>query len=186
MNATTTPSTPAVASDYFADPDINPGRDLSLLRPLITAAKAEISIDIAEGLVPETVGSFGELHDYVDANEYAQDDALDPDGGYAEWNYISDVLDRWLTVGRPDSRAQFALNRMAANGWEPVGLNGYVWVTLPAGAGDPGLKQLGGVMLAGVKVQTASVERKSPGMPWRRYSMPLSLVADFWAAWVSA
>jgi hypothetical protein len=177
---TATSNTPAVASDYFADPDINPGRDLSLLRPLITAAKDEISIDIAEGLVPETVGSFGELHDYVDANEYAQDDALDPDGGYAEWNYISAVLDGWLIVGRPDSRAQFALNRMAANGWEPVGLNGYVWVTLPASLGDPVVK------MPGVKVERASTERRSPGMPWRRYSMPLSLVADFWAAWVSA
>jgi hypothetical protein len=180
MNATTTPNTPAAASDYFPAADIIPARDLSLLRPLIAATKDEITADIAAGLVPETVGSFGELHDYVDANTYAQDGALDPDGGYAEWNYITDVLDRWLTVGRPDARAQFALNRMAAQGWEPVGLNGYVWVTLPAAPGDPR------PTLSGVRSERAATERKSPGLPWRRYSMPLSLVADFWAAWVSA
>lgn len=32
--------------------------------------KAEILADMASGLVPKTVASFSELHDYVDANEY--------------------------------------------------------------------------------------------------------------------
>ena len=32
---------------------------------------AEIDADIQAGLVPATVASFSELHDYVDANDYA-------------------------------------------------------------------------------------------------------------------
>lgn len=32
--------------------------------------KTEILADMASGLVPKTVASFSELHDYVDANEY--------------------------------------------------------------------------------------------------------------------
>jgi hypothetical protein len=185
VNDTTARPAPVQADDYFPATGIKASRDHGVLRSVILEAKAMINADIASGQVPETVGSFTELHDYVDANEYAQDDALDPDGGYAEWNYISDVLDRWLRVGRPDDAAQFALNRMAAQGWEPLGLDGYVWVTLPAEPGDPGPKQLGGVMLEGVKVARASTPRKD-SIAWRRYSMPLNLVAAFWTAWTSA
>ena len=36
----------------------------------IERSKAEILEDIASGVVPDTVSSFSELHDYVDANEY--------------------------------------------------------------------------------------------------------------------
>ena len=36
----------------------------------IERSKLEILQDIASGVVPGTVSSFSELHDYVDANEY--------------------------------------------------------------------------------------------------------------------
>jgi hypothetical protein len=40
------------------------------VKEIIEAAKDQILDDISEGIVPETVKSFEELHEYVDANEY--------------------------------------------------------------------------------------------------------------------
>jgi hypothetical protein len=37
----------------------------------IALGKIEIHVDVYKGIVPKTVQSFSELHDYVDANEYA-------------------------------------------------------------------------------------------------------------------
>ena len=37
---------------------------------IVDWAKREIDADISDGMIPATVGSFAELHDYVDANGY--------------------------------------------------------------------------------------------------------------------
>jgi hypothetical protein len=76
------------------------------IHSLITRGKVEILADIEAGRVPATVASFGELHDYVDANCYAglcdeegwpsEVDWMDGDLG----NYIQDELNSWLRTGR--------------------------------------------------------------------------------------
>lgn len=86
------------------------------LAEIVALAKEEILADIAEGIVPDTVGTFGELHDHVDANCYgglcdegATTDFVDfvgeptPADPHARANYIQDLLDSWLQAGRVDS-----------------------------------------------------------------------------------
>ena len=41
-----------------------------IIEHAIERSKEEILADIANGRVPDTVSSFSELHDHVDANEY--------------------------------------------------------------------------------------------------------------------
>ena len=79
----------------------------------VAQAKVEILRDIEEGVVPASVASFGELHDYVDANVYGgiTEDApwVTPDGSLdLEWIDITDAanemqnrVDAWLKAGRP-------------------------------------------------------------------------------------
>lgn len=70
-----------------------------MIVPTITVAKdlakRQILDDIADGIVPASVSSFAELHQYVDANEYG--DILD---SVEDWNYMSYVVDAWLKDGR--------------------------------------------------------------------------------------
>jgi len=65
---------------------------------ILNQAKKEILSDIKEGIVPDTVTSFSDLHDYVDANYY---------GGFCDENYeaskdfefedeIQTKLDEWI------------------------------------------------------------------------------------------
>lgn len=80
----------------------------------VARGKQEIAGDVAAGVVPATVATFSELHDYVDANEYG---GLCDDGWleYAdgEWtpeteagaNAVQDALHHWLVAGRPDAPA---------------------------------------------------------------------------------
>ncbi|HLI63712.1 MAG TPA: hypothetical protein VKV05_09950 [Terriglobales bacterium] len=79
--------------------------------------KREILEDIAAGIQPDSVASFSELHDRVDANEYcgfAEEGVLcgcPPDepcsglcGGritIAGVNEVQCALDAWLRKGRP-------------------------------------------------------------------------------------
>lgn len=74
---------------------------------IIEAAKDQILDDISNGLVPETVKSFEELHEYVDANEYGLSIPTSPYAGivvvfdnYEEMiEVMSDVqktLDKWI------------------------------------------------------------------------------------------
>lgn len=74
----------------------------------VTLAKREIEADVASGRVPATVGSFSELHDYVDANEYGQlatpgffDDC---EAAGVDWvdvaNEIQGEVDAWIKAGR--------------------------------------------------------------------------------------
>ena len=69
---------------------------------ILENAKAEILEDIKTKLIPRTVVSFSELHDFVDANCY---------GGFCEENYeaskdyefensIQSAVDEWLKNGR--------------------------------------------------------------------------------------
>ena len=41
-----------------------------IIEHAIERSKVEILEDMSSGIVPTTVSSFSELHDYVDANEY--------------------------------------------------------------------------------------------------------------------
>ncbi|MBC7845532.1 MAG: hypothetical protein H7Y10_03470 [Flavobacterium sp.] len=65
---------------------------------VLAQAKKEILSDIKEGIVPNTVTSFSDLHDFVDANYY---------GGFCDENYkaskdfefeneIQTKLDEWI------------------------------------------------------------------------------------------
>jgi hypothetical protein len=65
----------------------------------VNRAIEEIEADIACGVVPATVGSFAELHDYVDANEYGgafETDWSDSDAHCAFWSAVQSRVDSWL------------------------------------------------------------------------------------------
>lgn len=67
--------------------------------PVVERAKAEILKDIAKGVVPDSVASFSELHDYVDANWYGgafegEFDASDECLYF--WNRVQGEVDEWL------------------------------------------------------------------------------------------
>lgn len=93
----------------------NPQRE-QVLRHTVEVAKREILADIANGAVPESVKSFQELHDYVDANMYVSDADRDdrrigPLGKSLGWkvddyveltNDAMDQIDAWLKSGRSD------------------------------------------------------------------------------------
>lgn len=78
--------------------------------------KAEILADVASGVVPASVASFSELHDYVDANLYGGTEALlealdadapDTDEGHSAAlvafcdlaNPAIDAVDAWIKAG---------------------------------------------------------------------------------------
>ena len=72
--------------------------------PVVERCKREILADIATGRVPATVRSFGELHNYVDANEYGgacegewTDETLDTVCEF--WGRVQDTVDAWLRTG---------------------------------------------------------------------------------------
>ncbi len=72
----------------------------------IARGKREIVADIEGGHVPCHVGSFSELHDYVDANCYggAFEESAHPVGVSVEewcdfWNTVQEALDGWIKSG---------------------------------------------------------------------------------------
>lgn len=72
---------------------------------LVLRVKLGILTDIVEGRVPATVGSFDELHDYVDANEYGGlCDPADPNSERPhlgpEVAAMQEEVDAWLRAGR--------------------------------------------------------------------------------------
>ena len=72
------------------------------LQETIQRAKAEVVRDIEKGTVPDTVCSFSELHDYVDANSYGGAFEQDWDNEQTDfWNAVQDAVDAWLKAGRP-------------------------------------------------------------------------------------
>lgn len=71
---------------------------------IVAQVKAEIGVDIALRVVPETIGCYAELHDYVDANNYADTivTRLELTRPWSEFiNDVTDQVDVWLRAGRP-------------------------------------------------------------------------------------
>lgn len=70
----------------------------------VELAKDQILDDISKGLVPASIKSFSELHNYVDANEYGDLVDLYESGGhfasYDRWidycNEAQSQLDTWI------------------------------------------------------------------------------------------
>jgi len=65
----------------------------------IEQGKDEIKADMEMGLVPASVGSFSELHDHVDANEYAGLCDSRSDWDLDQMIAVQDGLDEWLKAG---------------------------------------------------------------------------------------
>jgi hypothetical protein len=75
---------------------------MQTIQETIERAKAEVTRDIDRGTVPDTVASFSELHDYVDANGYGGAFEQDFDNEQTDfWNAVQDGVDAWLKAGRP-------------------------------------------------------------------------------------
>lgn len=77
--------------------------DKARVEQLTDAVMAAITDDVRSGVVPWTVTTFGQLHDWVDANMYLEHagqifDAADPDS-LAEVNAIEDEVSRRLGDG---------------------------------------------------------------------------------------
>lgn len=89
------------------------------VRRVAETVKSEILEDIANGVLPETISTYSELHDYVDANGYGG--FLDAAFEYGHlWNEedqhglstmirfankVSHLVDQWLRAGRPEQGA---------------------------------------------------------------------------------
>lgn len=85
------------------------------LEQIIARMKSEILVDITNGTIPETCASFGELHDYVDANcyggfcndEFSDKWGMPSDEGYPNAlielaDNAQNAIDAWLNAGRPN------------------------------------------------------------------------------------
>ena len=64
-------------------------------------AKKEISKDIFKGIVPKTIKSFSELHNYVDVNKYLFNNFIDSIVDFDLFNKTSSIIDQWLKNSRP-------------------------------------------------------------------------------------
>lgn len=69
-------------------------REAIIIFVAVERAKVEILADIRAGIVPTTVTSFSDLHDYVDANEYGGMTDIPVNLNLA--NPIQDALDAWI------------------------------------------------------------------------------------------
>ena len=72
---------------------------MSKFEVVIEEIKQEILQDITDGVLPETVGSFTDLHDYVDANEYGGlTDESNPNSKISieDIDYIQTSVSQWL------------------------------------------------------------------------------------------
>ena len=100
----------AVGTDY-----VRPGKAPTfdqLVAAYIRTAVDEIGADIRSKKVPQKVRSFGELHDYVDANMYGGSALLQELYGM-DREFVTDVLnvggaavDMWLRAGHINSAHQ--------------------------------------------------------------------------------
>lgn len=101
-------------------PDIKEPKDVLAYR--VEVAQSLIEEDIQRGIIPENIGSFSELHDYIDANLYLVDDntaprlgsffnwsefwldeegiEIDTDSVYKLLNMMLEAIDCWLEDGR--------------------------------------------------------------------------------------
>lgn len=87
------------------------------LEQTVQRMKSEVLADVARGQVPNSVASFGDLHDYVDANEYGgfcEDELADamiahfggrdadegmPDAFITFMNDAQTAIDTWIKEG---------------------------------------------------------------------------------------
>lgn len=77
-------------------------KDAPTVEAVVAAMKANIVVDMEEGIVPATVTSYSQLHDYVDANMYGYEvweDTLDGDALIALLNAAQTEVDAWLKAG---------------------------------------------------------------------------------------
>lgn len=72
---------------------------MSELKRKVERAKKAILEDIEEGILPEDVKSFEQLHDFVDANCYLSDNFKE-EVNLEEMNAISEEVDKWIKGGR--------------------------------------------------------------------------------------
>ncbi len=63
---------------------------------ILETVKASILEDMNSGVVPTTVRTFSDLHDYVDANEYLLADDGSMLAPLDECNAILPLVDEWL------------------------------------------------------------------------------------------
>lgn len=75
--------------------------NIQKLNQHIAQGKTEILADIENGTVPEGIKTFSQLHDFVDANEYAGlADIIDEFANIQEFyefaNAVQSALDSWL------------------------------------------------------------------------------------------
>jgi len=86
--------------DYISN-EFGKGGPVGRTQYHIELGKKEILRDVQSGLVPDTVKSFRELHNYVDANEYAG--FTNPDyqisHNYVFENIVQKELDNWIRSG---------------------------------------------------------------------------------------
>src|SRR5262245_10541187 len=75
-------------------------------------ARREILEDVLSGRVPFDVGSFAQLHDHVDANEYGwgfdQPIPLEDERVLRFCNLVQEKLDQWIASGGMAAEAQKA------------------------------------------------------------------------------
>ena len=77
-------------------------KNIEQLKAATELAKAQVKRDIAIGIVPKTVTSFSELHNFTDANYYG--DAFECDFNTSDdclnfWNSVQDAVHEWLVAG---------------------------------------------------------------------------------------
>lgn len=75
---------------------ISPARRAAITARVIE----EIRADVRSGVLPHLPVTFGELHDFVDANTYGGmcDDTANADVSTDDWYAIQDDVQDWLTI----------------------------------------------------------------------------------------
>lgn len=94
-------------------------RDWSV-EAVVERAKREILADVRDGVVPEAVTDFANLHDYVDANGYGgafEGDAPEPASDL--WNEAQARLNDWIESG--EMRAEWQRGGSRGDGEAPAG-----------------------------------------------------------------
>jgi hypothetical protein len=83
-----------------------------LLRAAVALAQDEVREYVAAGVIPASVASFSDLHDYLDANTLGGlcDDGMpEACGSHDAWvtfgNDLQDNVHEWLVAGRPEGGA---------------------------------------------------------------------------------
>jgi hypothetical protein len=113
----TTIDTTRGAVEYDAEElvRVKPMRPADIIDAVVFAMQVEIRSYIAVGIIPVTVSSFSELHDYIDANMLAEewydgptDDESEDEAearmsaNVAIFNPASNRVSAWLAAGRPE------------------------------------------------------------------------------------